>query len=94
MAAEEHQEAPARLQEVREKHDPALRHRVGEKAHPGGEQHVTHDEEELQQRSHPLRRADRSEQRDGGDEQGIVGERREKLRRHDGVKTTIHLNMS
>jgi hypothetical protein len=30
------------------------------------------------------------QQFDGGDEQRVVGERREELRRHDGVETALH----
>ena len=85
-----HHEAADDLDDIRDEHDPALRHRVGESADEGREHHVGDREEELQQRRHPLRRLHLQEQRDRGDEQRIVRERREKLRRHDDVKTEGH----
>ena len=90
MSAEEHQEAPHRLQGVREEHDAALGHRVGEDADPGCEKDVAHNEKELEERRLPVGRAQAREERNGSNEKRIVRKRGQKLRRHDGVKAAIH----
>src|SRR6266568_26596 len=50
-----------------------------------GEYDVGHGKEELQQRYHPRRAVELQELGDRGDQQRVVGERAEELRRHDGV---------
>ena len=72
VATEEHQKAPAALEKVRDEHHAALRHAVREDPDPGGEADVAHDEEELQERRHPVGRLEARQKRDRGDEQGVV----------------------
>ena len=90
MASKEHQKATEGLEAVGDEHHAALGHGVREYAPPGRETHVAHHEEELQKRRHPVRSLQIGQKRDGGDEKRIVGERRQKLRRHDRVETSIH----
>jgi hypothetical protein len=93
VAAEEHQQAADRLDEVRQEHDAALGHRVCEDAHPGGEAHVAHHEKELEERRHPVRSVDARQKGDGSDEQCVVGQRRQELRAHDGIEAAVHKSL-
>jgi hypothetical protein len=88
--APQHDEAADDLDAVGDQHHLALRQPVGEGADVGREQHVGHDEEELEVRREPGRRVGLHQQRDRRDQQGIVGERREELRRHDDVEAGAH----
>jgi hypothetical protein len=54
------------------------------------QQHVGQGEEQLEERLVFLGRLHLPEHVDGGDQQGVVGQRREKLRRHDHVETEGH----
>ena len=71
---------------------PPLGHRVGEGADEGGEQDVGNGKEDLQQRLVLGRRLHLAQGGDGGNQQGVVGERRKKLRRHDDVKAERHVS--
>ena len=86
----EHQQAAYDFHQVGDEHHPALGHRVGERADERGEYHVGNGEEELEQRRHPLRRRHLDQHRDRRDQQRVVGERREELRRHDDVEAERH----
>jgi hypothetical protein len=67
-----------------------LGHRIGECADQRREDHVGDDEGLLQRWQHPLRFLQFLEQPDGSDEQRVIGERAEKLRRHDRVEAGLH----
>jgi hypothetical protein len=71
-------------------HDLALGHGVGEGAHERRQHDVEQGEHGHQRRALPLGRAAGLEQFHGGHEQRVVGQRREELRRHDGVETALH----
>src|SRR5690606_30551927 len=58
--------------------------------HERGQHHVGDGEEELEQRRHPRRRVHLEEERDRGDEQRVVRERRKELRRNDRVEPALH----
>ena len=90
MQREQHQQAPRDLDAVGDQHDLALRHRIGERADQRREQHVRQDEALLQRRRHPTGLVQVAEQGDRGDQQRVVGERTEELRRHDRVETGLH----
>ena len=90
MQPEEHHQAAADLDQVGDEHHAALGHRIGKRADERGQCHVGHEEEQLEHRRHPLRRVDVAQQRDGGDEQRVVGERRAELRGHDRVEAAFH----
>jgi hypothetical protein len=77
---EEHQRAAADLDGVADQHHPPLGHRVGEGADKRGQRHVGNREEELQERLVFLRRLHLPQHVDGGNQQGIVGERRRTAR--------------
>ena len=79
-----------RLEGVADEHDLALGPRVREGAHERRQHHVEEGEHGHQCRGLPGRRLRRLQQFDGGNEQRVVGERREELRRHDGVETALH----
>ena len=90
MSAEKHQQAPHGFEGVREKHDAALRHRIGKDADPGCEKDVAHNEKELEERRLPVGCSQAREERNGCNEKRIVRKRGQKLRRHDGVKAAVH----
>jgi len=64
--------------------------RVGESPDERGERHVGHGEEEFQAAAPSTPAVELKQLSDRGDQQGVVGERAEKLRRHDRVKTPLH----
>ena len=85
----EHHEAADHLDRIGDQHDAALRHRVRK----GPDQRRQHDighEALLQRRRHPIRLVQLLEERNGGNQQRVVRERRKKLRRHDRVETGLH----
>ena len=91
---EEHHDAAYELHRIGDEHHLALRNRIGEGADEGGEHHVGNGEKELEQRRHPGGAGELCEQADGRDQQCIVGERAEELRRHDGVEAALHAVVS
>src|SRR6266571_2385249 len=93
VAGEEQQRAPGDLDGVGDEHHAALGDRVGEGSHERGEHDVGHGKEELQQRYHPRRAVKLQELGDRGDQQRVVGERAEELRRHDGVEAAFHRSL-
>ena len=90
MGAPEHRHAAQDLDGVGDEHHLALGQTVREGAHPRREHPIGDDEEELQVGREPDGAVGLHQQRDRRDEQRIVGERREKLRRHDDVEAGIH----
>jgi len=90
VIGEEHHHAAGDLDRVGDEHHPALRDRVGKGPDECRERHVGHGEEEFQQRNHPRRAVELEQLGDRGDQQGVVGEGAEKLRRHDRVETPLH----
>ncbi len=92
MHREQHQRAADDLDRVGDQHHATLGHRVGEGADERREDDIRDDEALLQRRGHPCRLVQLAQERDGGDQERIVGERRKELRRHDGVKAGFHLS--
>jgi hypothetical protein len=90
MHVGEHHRATDDLDRVRDQHHVPLRHRIGECADERGEDHVGDDEALLQRRRHPRRLVQLAQQRDRGNEQRVVGERREELRRDDRIEAGFH----
>jgi hypothetical protein len=90
VRAEQHHQAAHHLDRVADEHDLALGHGVGEGAHERRQHHVEQREHRHQCRAPARSGPGRLQQFDGGDEQRVVGQRREELRRHDGVETALH----
>jgi hypothetical protein len=90
MHVGEHHRAANDLDRVGNEHDAALRHRVGERADHRREDDVRDDEALLQRGRHPCRVVELAQQRDRRDQQGLIGERREELRRDDRVEAGFH----
>ena len=90
MGAEQHQQAADDLDRVRDEHHRALGHRVGEGADDRRQDHVEQREHRRQRRDVPRGRAAGSQQLDRGDQQCVVRQRAEELRRHDGVEAFFH----
>ena len=91
MCIDQHQPAADDLDRVGDEHDAALGHRIGERADERREHDVRHDETLLERRRHPGRLVELAQQRDRGDQQGVIGERAEELRRHDRVEAGFHV---
>ena len=91
MRFDQHQRAAENLDRVGEQHHAAFGHRIGERADEGSEHDIRHDEALLQRRRHPGRLVELAQQRDRGDQQGVIGERAEELRRHDRVEAGFHV---
>jgi hypothetical protein len=87
---EEQEEAAGDLDRVADEHDAPLRHRVGKGADEGGQGNVGHGEEELEQGLIARRRLHLAQGVDGGDQEGVVGQRGKELRRHDDEETEGH----
>ena len=90
MGAEEHHAAADDLDAVADQHAPALGHRVGKGANEGGEHDVGNGEEGLEERFVFRRRLHLTQRGDGGNQQGVVGQRGKKLRGHDDVEAERH----
>jgi hypothetical protein len=90
MHIEEHQAAAEDLDAVADEHHAPFRHGVGEGADKGRQGDVGDGEEGFQQRFVLCRRAHVAQDGDGSNQQGVVGQRGKKLRRHDDVKTLVH----
>ena len=86
----DHEDTAQHLDAVADEHDPALGHGVGEGADEGRQEHVGDGEEELEQGFVLGRGLNLPQGGDGGDEQRVVGQRGEELRRHDDVEPAIH----
>ena len=85
-----HHEAAEHLDRVGDQHDLALRHRVGKRADERGQDHVEHDKRLLQRGLHPVGLVHFLQEPDRRDQQRVVRERAEKLRRHDRVEARLH----
>ncbi len=90
MAAEQHQHAADHLDGVGDEHHAPFGHGVGERAHQRRQQHVEQREHRRQRRNLPGRRVRGPQQLDGADQQCVVSQRAEELRRHDGVEASFH----
>jgi len=88
--AEQHHQAADHLDEVREEHHLALGQGVGDRAHEGGQDHVEQREHRNERGALPFGAARSPDQLHRRDEQRVVGERAEELRRHDGVEALFH----
>ncbi|CAM2159471.1 hypothetical protein PT2222_50309 [Paraburkholderia tropica] len=91
MRAGQHHGAAHDLDRVRDKHHFALRAGISKGADECGKNDVGKDEEQLEQRRHPVRGVKVFQQCNRSDQERIVGQRRKKLRGHDGVKAFFHL---
>src|SRR5574343_1161230 len=90
MGAKEHHAAADDLDAVADQHDPAFRHRVGKGADEGGENDVGNGEEGFEQWLVFGWCVHLAQGGDGGDQEGIVGQRGKKLRGHDDVEAERH----
>jgi hypothetical protein len=90
VRAEQHQQAAQHLDRIAQEHHPPLGQGIGKGAHEWCQHHVKQREHGHQCSALPLGGAVAAQQFHGGDEQGIVGQRAEKLRCHDGVETALH----
>ena len=90
VAAEQHHQAAHHLDAVADEHDAALGQRIGEGADEGRQHDVEQREHRHQGGALPFGGARRAQQLDRGDEQRVVGQRAEELRRHDGRETFFH----
>ncbi|MGF6509685.1 hypothetical protein OKW26_005512 [Paraburkholderia sp. 32] len=91
MRADQHRYAANHLDRIGDEHHASFRTGVGECAHEGGKNDVRQHKKQLEQRRHPVRSVKIFQQSDSSDQKRIVGQRRKKLRGHDGVKTFFHL---
>ena len=90
VTAEEHHQAAHDLDRVADEHHLALGQGVGEGAHQRRQRDVEDGEDGHQRRALPFRGSCGAQQFDGSNEKRLVGQRREELRRHDGVETALH----
>jgi hypothetical protein len=90
VQAGQHQQTTHHLDGVAHEHDLALGQRIGKRTDKGRQHHVEQGEHGHQRSTLPLGGAARAQQLHGRHKQCVVGERAEKLRRHDGVKTALH----
>ena len=87
---EEHHAAADDLDRVTDEHHAPLGHRVGKCTDKRSQGNVGDSEEGLQQRLISGWRMHFTQSGNGNDEQGVVGKRGKKLRRHDDVKAEGH----
>ena len=90
MRAKKHQQTAADFEHISQEHHSAFGHGIGKNSNIGRQTNVADNKEELQKRSHPIGRIHLRQERNGGNQQGIVGQAREKLSAHNGIKTAIH----
>lgn len=90
VRAQEQQQTATDLDRVADQHHPPLRHAVGKGADEGRQQNIREREEELEQRLEFGRCRHVPEHGDRDDQQGVVGQRGEELRRHDDVEAVRH----
>ena len=90
MRPPQHQQAAQHLDGVADQHDPPFGHGIGKRPDKRGQHHVKQGKHGHQSRLLPLVRPRTAQKCDRGNEQGIVGQRAEKLRRHDGIETALH----
>ncbi len=86
----EDREATDDLDRIGEEHHPALGARICKRPDECREHYIGHREPPLDHGRHPRRTVQLGNQRHRGDEQRIVRQRTEKLRRHDCVKAAFH----
>ena len=94
MDRKEHHRATDDLDRVADEHDAPFGHRVGKGADEGGEGDIRDGEEGLEQGLVGRRRIHFAQRGNGDDEERVVGQGREKLRRHDDVEAERHRNPS
>ncbi|MPN33705.1 hypothetical protein SDC9_181196 [bioreactor metagenome] len=90
MGAEQHHQTAHHLDGIADEHHLALGHRIGKCAHERRQHHVEQRKHGHQCGALPFWRTAGAQQLHGGHEQGIVGQRAEELRRHDGIETALH----
>ena len=90
MGAEQHHQAADYLDAVGVEHHLALGHCIGKGADKGRQHHVEEREHRHQCGALPFGAAGGVEQFNGSDEQRVVSQRAEELRRHDGEEAFFH----
>ncbi len=90
VQAGQHGEAACHLDRVADEHHAPLRQRIRERTDEGREHDVGEYEKDLQHRRLPARRVHVLEQGNGGEQQSVIGECGEKLRRQDRVEAAGH----
>ena len=90
MGAKEHHQTAHHLDGVADEHDLTFRSGVGKRAHKRRQHHVKQGEHGHQSGALPLVSATGANEFNSRDKQRVVGQRAEKLGRHDGVKTALH----
>jgi hypothetical protein len=93
VQAGQHDQAAGELDRVGDQHDPALGLRIGKRPDQWGQHDVGDDEDGLQQRRKPFRRAKEHEQADGREQQGVVGQRGQELCQQDDVERAVHVRI-
>ena len=94
MAAPKHQQAADHFDAVTDEHDLPFGSGISKSANPRRKHDIEKREHRHQCGSLPIRRLGAAQQRDCDNEQGVVGQRAEKLRCHDGVEAALHVFFS
>jgi hypothetical protein len=87
----EHQQTPGYLDGVADEHDAPFGLGVGKRPHKRRQHHIKQGKHGHQSGTLPLRGLAAAQQLHGHNEQRVVGQRAEKLRRHDGVEAALHV---
>ena len=90
MPAKEHEQTADDLDAVAHQHDLAFGVGIGKSAHKRRQNHIKQREHRHQRGLLPLGRLRAAQQLHGSYKQGVVGQRAEELRRHDGEKSALH----
>jgi len=90
MGAKQHEQAAPHLDEIAHQHDASLGHGVGIRPNKRRQHHVKQGKHGHQGSLLPFRSVAGAQQLHGGYKQGVVGQRAEKLRCHDGKKAAFH----
>ena len=90
MRAKEHHQTTHHFDGVADEHHLTFGPRVGKGPHKGREHHVKECEHRHQSRTLPFGTTTDANEFNRGDKKCVVGQRAEKLGRHDGVKTALH----
>ena len=90
MAAKQHQQATQDFDAIAHQHDPTLWKGVCVSAYKRRQHHVKQGKHGYQGRLLPFRGLGATQQLHCAHKQGVVSQRAEKLRRHDGEKTAFH----
>ena len=90
MGAKEHHQTARHLDGVADEHDLAFGSGVGKGTHKRRKHNVKQGEHGHQSSTLPLCAATDANEFNSRDKKRVVGQRAEKLGRHDGVKTALH----